>query len=322
MNPSRICILLATYNGEKYLSEQLLSLQNQTLQDWTLIVRDDGSTDGTVELVANLAANDTRITLLVPDGAGGLGAAQNFGKLMEAGLQTDAQIFFFCDQDDVWEAVKLERQVLDFPGHGGEVSPLLVHSDLSVVDEDLVPIHPSLADHMALDASPDRPLNCLLTRNFVTGCATACNRRLLEQATPIPNAAIMHDWWLALIAASSGAIRYINEPLVKYRQHEANTIGATGFWHLLSPRRNWARIWQAGNGEFLATFEQAAGLLDHAGAHHDWPEANTALINSYSQLLTLSAAKRLSAAKKLGLRQGEALLKLVYYLRLLTLKVD
>ncbi|MEP0201389.1 MAG: glycosyltransferase family 2 protein [Halioglobus sp.] len=318
MNSSHVIILMATYNGAKYLEAQLSSIKNQTMTAWSLLIRDDGSTDNTLDIIAAEIAKDPRIRLIEDSGASRVGAAENFGHLMEAALgHSAAQIFFFCDQDDVWENCKLERLMAQFPQGGCENFPLLVHSDLSVVDECLDEVHSSLFQYMALDTESEKPLNSLLTRNFVTGAAMACNRLLLEQSGPIPPAAIMHDWWLALVAAAAGEIRCLAEPLVKYRQHGLNTIGATGFWHLLSPRRNWLQVWQIGNAEFRATFEQARALSERARISRGWEVRQVNLIDMYLGLPKLPPVERLRRARTLKLRQGGLLIQCIYYFRLL-----
>lgn len=314
-----ICILLATHNGGRYINDQVRSIQRQSSKDWVLLIRDDGSTDDTPKLLANLAASDSRISLLGSAGLPTSGAAQNFNLLMATGLKTNSNLFFLCDQDDYWESDKLERQSRAFPGHGMEDSPLLVHSDLTLVDENLELTHPSLIRHMALEAEPQPAINFLLSRNFVTGCATACNRRLLEEALPIPVSAIMHDWWLAAVAASIGDIRHIEAPLTRYRQHDTNTIGAKGFWHGLNPTNNWVKGWKAGNTEFLATFDQIAALCEHADSRASWPQEQRQLLHDYAQMLHLPRRKRLARAHKLKVRQGNLLLQLIFYLRLVTI---
>jgi rhamnosyltransferase len=322
MKPTTTCILMATYNGARYVEQQITSIQQQTLQEWTLLVRDDGSTDNTLEKVRFLAEQDRRIQILEGPGESTGGAAQNFSQLMEAGLKTQSHIFFLCDQDDVWGAGKLQRQVQAFPDLGAEKDSLLVHSDLSVVDESLKPIHPSMVAYMALDVYPAKPFNHLLSRNFVTGCATACNRRLLEEAIPIPQQAIMHDWWLALVAAANGTISFIDEALINYRQHSTNTIGVKGFWQGLNPTRNWLEGWRAGNEDLLETFAQACALLAVARNNPEWPQTTIVDLEKYTQLLQRSTVQRLKGARELGLGQGRLLLTAMFFVRLITLRSE
>lgn len=313
-----ICIVMATYNGAPFIKAQVESIRAQALEAWHLLIRDDGSTDDTLNILSALAASDARITILDSAGNVGLGPALNFSAVLEAALQTDSNLFFISDQDDVWHKDKLLLQAAQFPHRGAEDSPLLVHSDLAVVDEALNPIHASLITYMNLAPEPSQPLTYLLTRNFVTGCATACNRRLLEEALPISERAIMHDWWLALAAAATGTVTYLDSSLVQYRQHTSNSIGAKGFWHGLNPTNNWFAGWRAGNAEYRSTFDQVAALLEHAKQHPRWPFTSVAKLGQYLELPHLPIRQRLRAAQKMKVRQGNGLLQLIFYVRLLT----
>lgn len=321
MHTKKICILMASYNGSAYIEQQIASVQAQTLTEWILLVRDDGSTDNTREILRRLAGEDSRISILESNDKVPLGSAQNFGRLMLAGLETNSLIFFFCDQDDVWEPNKLQIQVAAFPSQGAESSSLLVYSDLSVVDQQLELIHPSMNRFMALDLNPAHPIISLVSRNFVTGCAMACNRTLLEMALPVPLEAIMHDWWLALVAAGTGSIEFIDRPLLKYRQHQSNVVGATGFWRILNPFGGFHRKWQQGNLEFLLTFSQTRALLIHAkSVPKAWSNDTLEILQSYSSLLQMPIWRRMFKARGLGVRRGSFILQLSYYIRLLTLR--
>ena len=316
------CILMATCDGAAYIEEQLDSLAGQTHKNWVLLVRDDGSTDETPELLRRRAAGDERIRLLPSATTSAEGPAQNFGHLIAEGLQTRHNLFYLCDQDDIWESTKLSLLARHFPDLGEEATPVLAHSDLSVVDARSRPTHPSLQRLLKSNPLPDYPLIYLLTRNFVTGCAVACNRRLLEAASPVPDQAMMHDWWLALVAAAAGRINYTPEPLVRYRQHGGNAIGANSPGDLVAAVRAWPRNWRKGNRELRDTFAQAHALLDVAGTGDDYPEEALRAVQRYTELPRLSPGTRIAAARKLGLRRDSILLRWVLYLRLLTLPRD
>lgn len=213
-------ILLATFQGERFLKEQLDSLLNQTFQDFTLVIRDDGSTDGTLKILEEYEKKDPRIKRL--DSEKRLGAAGNFNALLE---YSSADFIFFSDQDDVWEKTKMEKILASLLGRDPNV-PLLVHTDLEVVDESLNPLHTSFWQYSNLDPEKGNSLNRLLVQNHATGCAMAINRSLKNLASPIPKEAIMHDWWLSLTASTLGTILHRKEKTVLYRQHSKNTIGA------------------------------------------------------------------------------------------------
>jgi hypothetical protein len=225
---TKVLILLAAYNGEKYLAEQLQSIQRQTISDWTLLVRDDGSEDHSKDIIKEFAAKDSRICL-VDDEHEGRGTTKNFAALMQVALVEGADAIFFADQDDIWLPHKLSSQLKFLQEMEAQYSagtPLLCYSDLEVVDQHLHQIHPSFMRYEKMRHEPDNPIHVLLTQNLVTGCSVVINRDLLELATPIPNGITLHDWWLAICAAACGRIGYIDRPLVQYRQHSTNQIGA------------------------------------------------------------------------------------------------
>jgi len=258
----RVFILLSCYNGARFLAEQIESIRRQTFTDWTLLVRDDGSSDGTLGILESEAAADARIAFL-RDGRGNLGPAQSFGALMQAAVEAGAGYAAFADQDDVWEPDKLEHQFEVLAGREAEVGsagPLLVYSDLAVVDEELRPIHASFLASQGLGAGGDTSLATLLTQNPVAGCATMVNRALLQVALPLPDI-VMHDWWLALCAAALGEIHFRPRATVLYRQHGRNVAGSrwwvrAGLDAALHP----VRWWRGAQAVFSATVGQACAL--------------------------------------------------------------
>ena len=225
---SRIDILLATYNGARFLPEQLASLAGQTHDNWRLLVRDDGSSDATLDIIREWAKGVVQEVEIIEDGRKGLGASMNFAALME---NASAPYFACCDQDDVWLPHKLETLLgaaRESEALHGEAHPVLIFGDLFVVDEALAPIAPSYWALSNLDPDRDaKRLADIMVRNVATGCATLGNAALLRAALPVPDGARMHDWWLALAAFSLGSLVPVREPTVKYRQHGSNTIGAS-----------------------------------------------------------------------------------------------
>lgn len=229
----RIAILLPTWNGEKFLAEQLDSLLAQTYQNFVVVIRDDGSSDGTPTLIAHYAtAHPHHIHMLVSDGQN-LGASGSFSWLMHYALQhkhtlgMEHALLMFCDQDDVWVphkiAVSMQRMQALQQKHPG--APALIHSDLRVVDEQRQLIAPSFAAYQGLEPLRNT-FGRMIVSNTVTGCTALLNEELVALASPIPAGAVMHDWWLALVASAFGHLDYIDDALVEYRQHGRNTIGA------------------------------------------------------------------------------------------------
>ena len=219
-------ILLATYQGAEHLPEQLHSIEQQTFCHWHLWARDDGSTDVTRNILQAFAhRHPDRTTLL--EGQGG-GAARNFWALLQAVQpRTDHDLFAFCDQDDVWlpeKTARLLAAVQALEARTGADTPCLAHSDLTVVGGRLRVISPSFAAFQRIDPA-DVNARTLLSVNQVTGCAMLINRALLELALPMPAEVVMHDWWLAQLSGS-GARQYLPEPLILYRQHGRNQLGA------------------------------------------------------------------------------------------------
>ncbi len=243
-NDVEIHLLMATYQGAAHLADQVASLQAQTHRHWRLWVRDDGSTDGTVALLAQLAAAEPRLTVLAPDGER-LGAAGSFARLWDVAAP-GAGVVGFADQDDVWHPDKLAHSVAalhEAQAQWGGDTPLLVHTDLAVVDAILQPVAPSFRAYAGLGAL-EAPVAERVAHNVVTGCTVLVNRALRDVAGAIP-AGVMHDAWVACVAAAVGHTVYLPEPLVQYRQHGANAIGARGapaagsraMWRALFPWR-------------------------------------------------------------------------------------
>lgn len=223
----RVEILLGTYNGASFLGEQLDSIVNQGYTDWKLLIHDDNSTDETINIIKKYTAlYPDKITFL--DDALSFGnASENFGFLLG---NTSANYVMFCDQDDVWLPHKIERTLQKMKEVEDTYSntPILIHSNLKVVDQDLDVLSDSYWSYQGIDPSYST-LNRLLVQNVITGCTVMINRPLATMALPVPKNVIMHDWWLGLVASAFGNISYIDAPLMLYRQHEANDTGATSF---------------------------------------------------------------------------------------------
>ena len=219
-------ILLATLNGAGFLPELLASLYAQTHRDFRILARDDGSSDGTAAILRHqLEAHAGRFALL-EDEDGGLGARGNFDRLMGA---SSAGYTMFCDQDDRWKpgkvAVTLDAMHAAEARYGAG-TPILVHTDLQVVDENLQELGESYWRYQRLRPELAGRFERTLVQNAVTGCTVMANRALLERAGPVPAAAVLHDWWLALVASAFGVVIAVPEATVAYRQHGGKEVGA------------------------------------------------------------------------------------------------
>lgn len=221
-------VLLATFNGAKYLPAQIESILSQTYQDFRLLIRDDGSEDNTMEIIQAYQQRFPNKVSLIPSKYSKPGPINNFSNLI---IQSMAPYIMLSDQDDFWVPEKIElslQKIIQLEQKLSKSIPILVHSDLLVVDQNLKEINPSFFNYGALNPKRIRFGN-LLVQNVVTGCASIFNRALAQISTPIPENAMMHDWWVALVASAFGEIGLIERPTVLYRQHGDNTLGAQEF---------------------------------------------------------------------------------------------
>jgi glycosyltransferase involved in cell wall biosynthesis len=313
-------ILLASFNGDKFLPEQLDSLLAQTEPGWTLLVRDDGSTDGTLEIIRGYAQKDHRVQLHVSESGDNGSALVNFSALLNAAYKQGAEYVFCCDQDDVWNPGKVEIMLTRLKQLEGQGKvPSLVHHDLEVVGGSLEPIAGSFIKLMRLHPSGQQHPQRLLSRNEVTGCAMACNRELLEIALPISGQAVMHDWWLALSAAYFGRLAFIPDKLVKYRQHGENAIGAKSFWQNLNPLNYRIMDWERGNEDFVDSVIQAGAFKESMADRLEKESEAYSVLESYSRLLTATRWQRLNVLRRHSLWRSYWFLNLILVLRMMLL---
>ncbi|HGI2576029.1 TPA: glycosyltransferase family 2 protein [Streptococcus agalactiae] len=215
----KVNILMATYNGEKFLAQQIESIQKQTFKEWNLLIRDDGSSDKTCDIIRNFTAKDSRIRFINENEHHNLGVIKSFFTLVNYEV---ADFYFFSDQDDVWLPEKLSVS-LEAAKHKASDVPLLVYTDLKVVNQELNILQDSMiraqSHHANTTLLPE------LTENTVTGGTMMINHALAEKWFT-HNDILMHDWFLALLAASLGEIIYLDLPTQLYRQHDNNVLGA------------------------------------------------------------------------------------------------
>ena len=321
MIKDRVVILLATYNGERYVKEQVESIQNQDFKDWTLIVRDDGSTDKTVSCITELAALDKRITML-NDQLGNLGVVKNFNQLIESALQYKADYVFFADQDDIWKPSKVSKQLAFMKNLENKSSnaPILIHTNLEVVNSKLDRIHSSFMTYQGIQHEDMNPMEVLMVQNFVTGCTVLVNRQLLVFAYPIPKSALMHDWWLALCSVAIGKLMYMPEALTLYRQHERNTVGAKSFLGMFL-KMNWWVGWQEGARFLYKVIRQSECLINRLRMFdYRYSLEKLTTLEKFVQLIRVSLWQKLNILREVLIHRQTFIGTLFLYIHIIFLR--
>ena len=222
---STVLILLAAYNGQKYIGEMVDSIICQDYTDWHLILSDDSSSDSTFSILEDYANKYPEKITHYKSGKKFGNAQDHFMHLLS--LHNDAPYIMFCDQDDVWHKDKISKTLAKMKEIEIEETPALVHTDLVVVDGALNVISNSFCKHSKLNGNR-LGLNQLLVQNVVTGCTLMMNNKLAKLSCncPFPKEAIMHDWWIALICSVFGKSAFLNYSTMDYRQHGNNSVGA------------------------------------------------------------------------------------------------
>ncbi len=226
---STVAIVMATYNGEKYVGEQIDSILASSYQDFELFIYDDGSQDNTLSILRTYE-EQIPSKVHVFQNQKNLGLVLNF---MEALTKTTMDYVMFCDQDDVWKPNKIGitlKRIRTMEAQYGKDKPYAVFTDAAIVNQDLQETHPSffVSNHL----NPCRTdLPHLLMENKLIGCTVMVNGALRKilQGNRLPQNAKYHDWWVALIASSFGKIGFVKESTLMYRQHGGNIVGGADF---------------------------------------------------------------------------------------------
>lgn len=225
LSPTKLVILLATYNSEKYITEQLDSLFFQSYLEWTLYIHDDGSNDETLNIIKKYQIKHPNI-ILIDDDFKSLGPKRNFTHLLQ---NVKAEYYLFCDHDDIWLPNKVEITIKEI--HKAEtINPnkaIVFHSDLTVVDKDLNIINNSMWNYAKIKPQLLHKRQYVMVSCYMTGCTMGMNHKAKNDlALNMPDNAIMHDWWIGIQAVLKNAI-IISYPVstILYRLHGANDSG-------------------------------------------------------------------------------------------------
>ena len=210
-NMKLVSIAMATYNGEKYIREQLDSIVAQTYRPIEVIVCDDASLDNTIEIINEYCF---KLDIKITKNEKNLGYAKNFEKAI---LKCSGDYIALCDQDDIWKNNKIERLMNEISGYS------LIYSDASLINQVGDLICDSKHKAFMIDEYSDMLENKFIFRNYVVGCTCLFKRKLILELN-IPDE-IPHDWWIAILAIKNKGIKYLDHSLVLYRQHDSNQIG-------------------------------------------------------------------------------------------------
>lgn len=217
----KISVALCTYNGEKFISEQLQSIINQTVSVDEIIICDDNSTDKTASICEEILSKSGIDYKIVVNEAS-LGVANNFLKALK---MTTGDYVFTCDQDDVWHKNKVEI----FIKEAKKSNSLIYFSNGLLVDSNNHSLNKTLWDSINLNFSEiegcDSPLKTILKRPIVTGAAMCVSKKLIDKVNSIPEN-WLHDEWFSIIASVEKSIIPIDEITFNYRQHQNNVVGA------------------------------------------------------------------------------------------------
>ncbi len=289
-----VSILLAAYHGERFLPMLLDSLQTQQ-GDFCVLWQDDGSSDGTPALLEAVSRADARFRPGLHQGER-LGAIGNFLSLM---AQDTADYTALCDQDDVWHPEKLTRclrAMHDAEARFGADTPLLIHTDCRLIDAEGRNLHRSFFAHQHWDpTATDLPR--LLVQNNATGCTMLMNAALrrLVVAHAVPEKLYMHDWFIALTAATFGQVIFLPDALVDYRQHGKNVMGASE-GGLLCRALNALRAPQRAKTRMRLTYDHTRMFRDAFSASLPAEAART--LDAYLATERLPKGQRIRAVRR------------------------
>ncbi|WP_156021229.1 glycosyltransferase family 2 protein [Streptococcus ruminantium] len=289
----KVNILMSTYNGQRFLPEQIRSIQEQTYTDWELFIRDDGSSDRTREIIQDFVNQDRRIYFIEEEPGENIGVIKSFHRLVNYDV---ADYYFFSDQDDIWLPDKLEVSLQKAQMYPMD-KPLMVYMDLKVVDQQLEVMTESMIRSQSHHANTE--LVQELTENTVTGGVAMINHHLAQMWRVTENI-LMHDWYLALLASAFGTLVYIDQPGELYRQHSDNVLGA----RTLSKRfKKWIRphiLFKVYWDLIKSSQKQASHLLEMPLS-----KSNRELIAAFVSIMDKPMLERYRTLRKYGLKKNK-----------------
>ncbi|MEN2998285.1 MAG: glycosyltransferase family 2 protein [Brevinematia bacterium] len=217
-------ILLATYNGARYIREQIDSIINQTYQNIRLLIHDDCSTDGTSEILREYQKRYPERISFIDDGIATGGAVKNFEHLLK---YSSAEYIMFSDQDDVWFPNKVELtlgEMFTLENRFGKDKPLMVYTDAVVTNEKLEILCKSFFEYTGISPT-NISVGRVLGTSLGLGCSMMINSATRSMSLPFSERALMHDAWISLVVYTFGHFSFLKKPTLYYRQHSSNTFG-------------------------------------------------------------------------------------------------
>jgi glycosyltransferase involved in cell wall biosynthesis len=253
-----ISIALATYNGAKFLREQLESILNQTMTDFEVVVCDDCSTDNTLQILQEYASKDSRFK--VYQSAKNLGFKKNFEHIISL---CKGEFIAFCDQDDIWEANHLEVLYNNIEDND------CIGANALIINENGVSKNKTLLEYWPIHVMPKNGKELFqheLYSNVIQGAASLIRASLTKQALPIPDDIKYHDYWFALIACINGKCKYIDNVILKYRRHSNNASEYQKFtiWNVIKDLYKFSK-------DRKGFYQESLNLLNNLAHQKDIP---------------------------------------------------
>ena len=297
-------VLLPLHNGARYLPDLLTSLEAQTRSSWNLLVRDDASSDASTALVKERA-----IAACSLHRGDHVGVVRGMNWLLE---NSASPYFMPADQDDIWLPEKMATlldAVQAMEQAWGTDTPILAFCDLELVDANGKSQGTTFRRQYGFPDDWETKFQSILIMSGAPGCAMLGNAALRKCALPLPdeNRIFMHDWWLLLCAAALGKVVYVPKPLVLYRQHEHNALGARPVFSFAEPGAKLAAMRQA----VLRTQQQAGALLDRHGARMN--TAHAGMCERWAAMPGVSRIRRWAGALAMGAAKPGIFRNLAFY---------
>ena len=310
-------IMLAAYNGDKYIREQIDSIISQTYKEWKLFISDDSNTDDLRKIICDYVDKYSEKIILLPRRKAENGAKGNFAYLFKSVGKAD--YYAFCDQDDIWTENKLECLVNALRKRNSK-KPLLIYHDLELIDSQKNIISNDFAEYTGVKLKEKNAFQQLLMYNCIPGCSMVFNNALKKMVGSIPIECIMHDWWLVLATKCfNGEIIHEKKILGSYRQHGNNEIGAVEKESKISSIKRCFRFWKMKKyreSNLVMKNErlnQVKGLLEHYGSDIEYREKKI-LLEFKNLMSNKNRFRNLCIAEKRGYKMWGELLTIKFYL--------